>query len=429
MPTPESSPRSPASSRSKSALEARQLQHWSLIKRFQEVLDEVSPRHPPPPTEHDPRRTLHRRDYFSLFLLGLFNPVLTSMRSLCKASAEPSVRHALGMGASPVSLGSFSEAQSLFDADLMAAVFERMAADMPVQSQPLGGGASAGKIGGVDLACLRVVDSTLWYVLPRMEWATWRRHYGSERKAVRLHVHYRLTDGLPDDAQPSEGTLCERKALRSRVKSGEFYIGDRNYGQDYGFLEELTAKDCGFLMRLRQNRVVEHTQESLPLSPQDIEAGVTRDELVMLGAREKTARGPFRLVVVERPGMKEPVWLVTNQDREQLSAAQVADLYRRRWEVEVFFRWLKCLLPCRHWFAESSNGVSLQIYAALVCALLLGQRLGRRPSKRMMEMLAFYQMGAADESAVERALQEEIGRAAHVRQPRYGSLQNWKPVR
>lgn len=120
--------------------------------------------------------------------------------------------------------------------------------------------------------------------------------------------------------------------------------------------------------------------------------------------------------------MEEPVWLVTNQPPGQLSAAEVAGLYRRCWEVEGFFRWLKCLLPCRHWLAESQNGVAIQIYAAFICAGLLTHRLGRKPSKRMMEMLAFHQMRVASEEDLARAIEEEIRRAAHVRQPRYGTL-------
>ena len=293
-------------------------------------------------------------------------------------------------------------------------------AELPPQAQPLPG--------GVDLATLRVVDSTLWYVLPRMDWATWRSQYKDQR-AVRLHLKYRLTDALPVDGLPSKGTLCERKALRQQFKAGEFYIGDRNYGQDYSYLDDLSAAGCGFLMRLRQNYVVEQTQEVLPLSQADTAAGVCRDEWVIMGRRPRCARGPFRLVVVDRPDMEEPVWLVTNQTPAQLSAAELAGLYRRRWEVEGFFRWLKCLLPCRHWLAESENGVSIQIYAALICAVLLTRRLGRRPSKRMMEMLALHQMQAASEEELTEALRREIERSARPRKPRYGTLQKITPSR
>lgn len=401
----------PAHTSKATPLEADALRHWSLIQRFQKVLDAVSPAYPLHPTENDPRRTLHQRDYFSLFLLGLFNPVLTSMRALCKASRLPRTQQM--MGGKPVSLGSFSEAQSLFSPELLQAVLHRMAADLPPEAKA--------QIGGVDLACLRVVDSTLWYVLPRMDWATWRSQYKDQR-AVRLHIKYRLADGLPVAGVPSKGTLCERKALRQQVKAGEFYIGDRNYGLDYDFLDELNAQGCGFVMRLREKQTIVQTRLSRDLDAEDKKAGVTRDEDILLGRTARYERGPFRFIVVDREDMEEQVWLVTNQTPEQLSAAQVAGLYRRRWEVEGFFRWLKCLLPCRHWFAESANGVAIQIYTALICAVLLSQRIGRKPSKRMLEMLAFHQMGMATEEDLAKAIEEDIKQAGHVRRPRYGTL-------
>jgi IS4 transposase len=95
-----------------------------------------------------------------------------------------------------------------------------------------------------------------------------------------------------------------------------------------------------------------------------------------------------------------------------MSPGEIAELYRKRWQVEGFFRWLKCLLPCRHFFAESERGVTFQIYLALIAALLLAAELGRRPSKRMMELLRFHQMGWAEDGEVERGLERDL-RAAH----------------
>jgi hypothetical protein len=60
----------------------------------------------------------------------------------------------------------------------------------------------------------------------------------------------------------------------------------------------------------------------------------------------------------------------------------------------MFFRWLKCLVPCRHWFAESREGVLIQIYLCLIKALPLAERTGSKPNKRMMELLQWHQMGA-----------------------------------
>ncbi len=112
------------------------------------------------------------------------------------------------------------------------------------------------------------------------------------------------------------------------------------------------------------------------------------------------------MVWVQTP--KEVLLLVTNQT--EMSAALVAQLYRQRWQVELFFRWIKCVLGCRHWLAESPEGVALQIYLALIAALLLQLYSGARPNRRMMETLQFYAMGMASLEEVEAQLKKEKAR-------------------
>jgi IS4 transposase len=69
--------------------------------------------------------------------------------------------------------------------------------------------------------------------------------------------------------------------------------------------------------------------------------------------------------------------------------------YKHRWQVEMFFRWLKCILGCRHWLAESERGVALQVYLALIAAQLLVLYRGERSNRRQMEAIQFYLMGWA----------------------------------
>ena len=113
------------------------------------------------------------------------------------------------------------------------------------------------------------------------------------------------------------------------------------------------------------------------------------------------------MVVLRRPGMKEDLILVTSEPYGELAADEVTGLYRRRWEVEMFFRWLKCLAPCRHWFAESREGVRIQIYLVLIKALMLADLTGSKPNKRMMELLHWHQLGWADDADLAKLLGEE----------------------
>ena len=100
---------------------------------------------------------------------------------------------------------------------------------------------------------------------------------------------------------------------------------------------------------------------------------------------------------------------------EVLSAELVARVYRRRWQIECFFRWVKCLLGCRHWLAESPSGVSHQLYLALIAAVLFQRALGQRPNQRIFELIRLYQMGVATLDELMEGVPREIDRVAAKR--------------
>ena len=70
---------------------------------------------------------------------------------------------------------------------------------------------------------------------------------------------------------------------------------------------------------------------------------------------------------------------------------------RFRWAVELFFRWFKCILGCRHLLANSPNGVTIQVYLAIIASLLISLWAGRKPTVRTLEMIQFYFTGWATE--------------------------------
>ena len=82
----------------------------------------------------------------------------------------------------------------------------------------------------------------------------------------------------------------------------------------------------------------------------------------------------------------------------------VALIYRYRWQIELFFKWIKCVLGCRHWLAESQAGVTLQVYCALIASVLLVLWTGSKPTKRQWEALQLYWMGWATLEELERVL-------------------------
>jgi hypothetical protein len=363
-------------------LEAEKLVGWRMVGRFREVLARVRAQVPRTARENHGLRVHQVEEYLSLFLLAMFNPVIGSMRALCQASRLQRVQEQCGARA--IGLSRFSEAQEVFDPELL----RRALSDLVAESAgALGAGA-----GGGSPAALRIIDSTLWKVVPRMQWAQWR-HQSIEQRAVRLHLKLRVGDAAPAEAVITPGKTCERAAWRELWRPGEIHIGDRNYGEDYGMLSEMTAQGVEFLVRLRQSAVITwESQEELDAESRA--AGIVAAGLARLGRRR--APGPWRVIVLERLD-QEPLILVASACWEKMSALEVTEVYRQRWKVELFFRWLKCLVPCRHWLAESQRGVSCQIYVTLVAALLLAQTLGERPNRRMMELLQFFAMGYASE--------------------------------
>jgi len=366
-------------------LREQDLGRWKLIEDFQARLARAAQARPKgevPRTESDPRRLLAAQDYLSLLLFGLFNPVVHSMRGLCAASRLGRVQSEVS--SHRVSLGSFSEAQAVIDPVLLEKVFGELASEEQ-QAAHLQGDARLGKY----QAARSAVDGTLWRALPRMTWAAWR-HQGKPQSALKLHLKFNVLGKIPTQAVLTPGKKCERAVLRQHLRAGEFYVADRYFGEDYALFEELAARGCSYVIRLRQEATWE-VEKELPLSEADRAAGVLSDRLVRLGARHKT--GPLRLVRVATE--KGPLFLLTDKSAAELSAELIALIYRYRWQIELFFKWFKCILGCRHWLAESPRGVALQIYCALIAALLLLRYGGSRPNKRAMEMIRFYLLGYA----------------------------------
>ena len=80
--------------------------------------------------------------------------------------------------------------------------------------------------------------------------------------------------------------------------------------------------------------------------------------------------------------------------------------------MELFFRWIKCILGNRHGLAESPRGVAIQIYLALIASLLLQKSIGQRPNKRMFEAIQLYLMGMATLDELEAAIENQLARIA-----------------
>ena len=297
------------------------------------------------------------------------------MRGLCAASHLTRVQEDICSHA--VSLGSFSEAQGVFDPELLKQVFLQLAGEIPT---------SWGDSRLSHLAdTLKLIDGTLLPALPRMHWALW---VNDQNRAAKLHLKFTVLRQAPSDATITEGNSCERKALRQLMKKGETIVGDRHYGLEYAFFGEMRQLGVSFVIRIRNKPRIEIIEE-LPLTDAGRAAGVTWQGLVKLG--DKWQGEPIRVVKVAVDGKE--ILLATDLDIE---AELIALIYRYRWQIELFFKWMKSIPGNRRLMAESPAGVAIQTYSALIAALMLQLFTGKRPSKRAMELIGFYMMGQMD---------------------------------
>lgn len=332
-------------------------------------------------------RKLFFDQYASLLLLYFFSPAVTSLRAIQQTSDLKKVQKRLGCSRS--SLGSLSEASRVFDPELLRNILGELAQ----QAMPIVQGKEAEA-----LAQLTAVDGSLLPALPKMAWALWQ---DEDHRAAKMHLCFEVFKGVPLDATLTPGAGSERNELRRMLQPGRLYVMDRGYNS-YEFFQDIIDENAAFVCRI-QNNAAYRVVETRTISPEAAAAGVIEDVVVdKLGSDHKKnfIRQPVRVVKVdtgEFDDQGQPIILVLATSELQLDAELVALAYKCRWAIELFFRWFKCILGCRHLLAHSENGVAIQMYAALIASLMISLWVGRKPTKRTFEMICHYFSGWADE--------------------------------
>jgi hypothetical protein len=326
-------------------------------------------------------RRLFCDDYICMLLLYFFVPAVDSLRALQQVSGWEKTRERLGIRRT--SLGSLSEAARVFDAEMLEPILQELVA----QVVPLKTGREAAALQG-----LTAVDGSVFPALSRMVWALWQ---DEDHRGVKLHLHFDVLKGVPYRFAVTPAACSETAQLSQMLESGRLYVIDRGY-VSFEMYRDVLEAGSSLVGRVKDDLAVD-VQEERPITEEGRKAGVVRDVILKrLGsAHHKDVVGrPMRLVIVrtqDRDRKPTELWLVT--DRLEMDADLVALAYRYRWTVELFFRWLKCILGARHLIAHNSNGVMLQMYAAMIVCLLIQVLAGRKPTKRTYEMVQFYLLG------------------------------------
>ena len=302
-------------------------------------------------------------------------------------------------GIARTGVSTLSDAAPVFDAALLQDVISELALRAWTQG-------AQRKEAGSDreqklLGDLVAIDGSLLPALPRMVWAVWQ---DEQHRAAKMHVAFAALRKVPIGVTVTAGNSSEREQTHHLVQPGGFYVCDRGY-VDYDLFAQWHVLPCSFVVRVPRNAAYEVAQER-PLSAAARSAGVTSDGVLQrLGTshHRPCAAQPLRVVCVTTDKQHKdgtPIELVLVTNRLDLAAELIAHAYRYRWTIELFFRWFKCILGCRHLLSHSENGVQLQVYMALIASLLLSLWVGRAPTKRTYERLCFYLSGWASTQEV-----------------------------
>lgn len=193
-------------------------------------------------------------------------------------------------------------------------------------------------------------------------WGEWQR----TAAAVKLHTLLSLRDQVPAWTAVTEAKLPDQQTLALiPLEKGAFYVLDRGY-LDFARLAAMAQAGAFFVVRSKVHVRYQVTDER----PVDHALGLRADQTVVLQTKwsKRRLKSPLRRLEAYNEEHQFTVVLLTNSF--DLPAQTLSLLYRRRWQVELFFRWIKQHLRLRHFLGRSPNAVRSQVWAA-ICAYLL----------------------------------------------------------
>lgn len=305
--------------------------------------------------KHGADHRVRRLDSKSQFIAMLFGQLsgASSLREI-EAGLESHAARLYHLGGRCVARSTLADANARRPWALYGDVFAHLAAQAgrPLRRQ-LGDG-------------LRILDAT------RIELCSlssgWLDTVNGHR-AIKLHIAYDPGSGLPVRATTSDQRVNDITPAKAMpIEPGMTYVFDLAY-YDFAWWGRLHAQGCRFVTRIKSHTRLTHTSERPVAHNQD---GIVSDRTGRLPGR--TRAGADRVLervreVRVRIGSGKIIGVLTND--LEAPAAEIAALYKQRWQIELFFKWIKQNLKIRHFLGTSENAVRIQIFVALIAYLLL----------------------------------------------------------
>ena len=213
---------------------------------------------------------------------------------------------------------------------------------------------------------LYLLDSTPICLRGRgYEWTEWGSM--SRVPGLKMHVLYSPDAQLPCDAMITSSSVNDiEKGREVHLESGAKYVFDKGYC-DYGWWWKIDRVGAYFVTRLKRNAAIE-VIASHPCSGHIMSDDIIRLSNKRPGGKKNPYTKPLRRILVHREDHEEPLVVLSNL--MDAPAQAVADLYKRRWAIELWFKWIKQNLKIKRFLGRSENAVRIQILVALITYLL-----------------------------------------------------------
>jgi hypothetical protein len=341
-------------------------------------------------------RVLFYDDLVVAYLVAFFNPAVRSLRTLEDLTAAAAVREHLSVAR--VCRSTASDANALFDPALLDPLVARLRERLPDLARR---DAPLGRL----LKSVVLVDGSFFAAAADVAFAITRRNgrpggaKGPARPKVRLDLHLAADTLTPVKAAVSGkgAPQSEPRSAARMVERGAVYVWDRAF-VSFALFDAVIDGGADCVARAKGDVNFAAREESR-LDDEDRAAGVIADRIGRLAGSPhcRAPRQELREVVVADPaaGPDAPgaVRLITTI--LDLPARVIAALYRWRWQIELFFRWLKVHANFRHLTSHSQSGMTLGFYVAVIAVLLMYRVTGRPASKYAYAMLSLVASGVA----------------------------------
>lgn len=268
-------------------------------------------------------------------------------------------------GATPPSRNGLSHANRERPAEMAEQLFWRTLAHLKEQSPGFAAGRRRGPAFRFKMP-IHVIDSTtMELVANSMDWAKHRRRKAAAKTHMRLNLQSLLPGFVIVDTAAEHDNKRARE-LCADLKSGEIALLDKGY-VDFGHLRDLDQRGVHWVTRAKENLACEVVKK-MPRSKDD---QMLRDEIIQLKDPDQAAPELMRRIValVEVDGQEREMTFLTNN--LDWSPRTVADLYRCRWQIEVFFKQIKQTLQLADFLGHNANAVRWQVWMALRVYVLL----------------------------------------------------------